>query len=511
MRRNADEWRRRAERDAARTGAQDDLVRDLVARMRAGVVNDDALQTLARIGYAPAQELAGHGRALRAGPNRDKLLTDPVERAFETLGEVAELADGGLRSLLWPLGAAAMLLSAERSVVSQRIRSRRIRLETALISARETVEDALAVARGDMPQMRGDPPETTRPVDSVWSLMQASAALRRSLRPHGHRSDINEVAYNAVNACGRMSHGTPQVAWRLAGRMGFTVDAQNAVHVARAVTEAVVPAILAGDVMASPLLSRPLPWQTQANRPRRRNMDEDMRSLERLAETGDQEAQARLMAARLRAGELREEAVRLGALLGRKDACVVTGLSPLTNIQFSTLDMRGMQLERHSVLSGREPEVVRLLVALGKRDSVMWAYDTVARTLRTGPVEDRDRDATFVNSLLEWLLDDSAIHPVHASRREIRALLDQSGYDAESQRLSAIFWALEAAMGSDVWAARSASTAGGCAANVSGEKGAASLELSRQRESLAKIILRESLPFSDDGRPKSTPHRRPRR
>lgn len=223
-------------------------------------------------------------------------------------------------------------------------------------------------------------------------------------------------------------------------------------------------------------------------------MDEDMRSLERLTETGDQDAQARLMVARLRAGELREEAVRLAALLGRKDACVVTGLSPLTNIQFSALDMRGVQLERHSVLSGREPEIVRLLVALGKRDSVMWAYDTAMRTLRTGPVEHRDRDALFVNSLLEWLLDDSAVRSVHASRREIRALLDQSGYDPGSQRLTAIFWALEAVTGSDVWAARSASLAGGCAANVagmSGEKNAASLEFDRQLESLARIVLRE--------------------
>ena len=242
----------------------------------------------------------------------------------------------------------------------------------------------------------------------------------------------------------------------------------------------------------------------------RGNMDEEYRRAEREVAFGDEAAQARLLSAKLRAGEVRLDAVRLASILGRRDAYAVVG-SPYE--PFSGYDAYG----RTRTISD-SPRAIELLSSLGVRDSVMWAYETAMRSLRTGPIADPERDALFVGSLLEWLLDEDAITVVERAHDVVDAL-DYTGVYIDATRWRVILRALKTPLGavlrrgvhSDAeWAAKDAEGAGIAAAEVAWEaaeergeaREAKHAELAKQREALAKIVLGEALPFDDEGRPR---------
>lgn len=270
VRRNSgDAARRRRERDAAASDAPADETRMFVDRLRDGTysMDQEALEFLARLGYGPAQVVAG---PMRVSGSRAAVLGDPGAQARETLFEVGYLHD------LWPLACAAALLAADECVVpvDENDTNSMLASRTALAA----VEAALVWQRGLGRRDRALMPHERDPLrlNAQGMLMQldhqyyrdvihngprqASELLHavaafyvelsreqsgRFLAARGSYRDLGQVMAPAVDAC------------RAGDYSSDDVFEQAQVKIARAITEAVVPVILAGgNLEASPLVAR---------------------------------------------------------------------------------------------------------------------------------------------------------------------------------------------------------------------------------------------------------------
>lgn len=237
-------------------------------------------------------------------------------------------------------------------------------------------------------------------------------------------------------------------------------------------------------------------------------MDEARRRDERAAAGGDVSAQARALAARVRAGELRYEAVLLAAHLGREDARLVSG-GP-DQPRDSIIGVFAACPGRHR--SSNSP--FKALVSLGKHVVSMWAYDTALRSLDVGPIGDKRRDALLVDALYRWIIEDSVgnFRAAQRSSEMIQAMLDPSGQTIDDVRHRVILYALDtattsiddAAARSAIQAALHAGTLAGLASEANGgaDETAERSEDARQRHALARIALLEDQPFDDDGTPR---------
>ena len=265
---NSDAERRRRERDAAASDAPADETRMFVDRLRDGTysMDQEALEFLARLGYGPAQVVAG---PMRVSGSRAAVLGDPGAQALETLFEVGYLHE------LWPLACAAALLAADECVVpvDENDTNSLLASRTALAAVEAALVWQRGLGRRDralMPHERDplrldaqgmlmqldhgvyrdvirDGPrqasELLQAVAGLYSWLAFEQSGRRGYAPAEYR-DLHQVIESAVDAC------RPDVSTEEALE-------QAQVRIARAITEAVVPVILAGgNLEASPLVAR---------------------------------------------------------------------------------------------------------------------------------------------------------------------------------------------------------------------------------------------------------------
>lgn len=253
---------------------------------------------------------------------------------------------------------------------------------------------------------------------------------------------------------------------------------------------------------------------------RRRNMDESIRRDERAvgASPGDVAARARVLSTRLRAGEINPDALALAAILGQQDAYEVVG-DPYSPVRPGAGPILVFGLAPHGRMrTVRADLAFDLLVGFGSHVAAMWAFDTAFRSLEGSP--DLARDTLLLNSLLQWLLNDSEtnLRVVQRSRELTQQLVLPHTADGEERlRAEVIGHALATAtdgigqmsqIHSAENAARAALQAGVLAwARSSGSQEdrvlAQNREYDRQRESLAKIVMLEDQPFDELGNPRT--------
>ncbi len=267
-------------------------------------------------------------------------------------------------------------------------------------------------------------------------------------------------------------------------------------------------------------------------------MDESRRRDERAASAApdDVAARARVLSARLRAGEINPNALALASILGRQDAFHVVG-EPYEPVRSGAGPIIVFGLTTHgrtrtvrtdlafdllTTTHGRTRTVrtdlaFDLLTGLGSHVAAMWAFDTAFRSLEGS--QDRARDEQLLDSLLKWILDDNEANLRVAMRsRDILRLFVLPGADEETTlRAEVIGYALgTATMDSDplsqAMAAESAAMAALQAGVLTWMRSAGSQdervqaqnrEYDRQRESLAKIIMIEDQPFDELGNPRT--------
>lgn len=223
------------------------------------------------------------------------------------------------------------------------------------------------------------------------------------------------------------------------------------------------------------------------------------------------------MSARLRAGEINPDALALAAILGRQDAYEVVG-DPYAPVRAGAGPILVFGLAPHGRMrTVRADLAFDLLVRFGSHVAAMWAFDTAFRSLEGSP--DLARDTLLLNSLLQWLLDDSEtnLRVVQRSEEMIQQIAIPHADGEERLRVEVIGHALATAtddagqmsrIHSAENAARAALQAGVLAwARSSGSQEdrvlAQNREYDRQREALAKIVMIEDQPFDELGKPRT--------
>lgn len=249
-------------------------------------------------------------------------------------------------------------------------------------------------------------------------------------------------------------------------------------------------------------------------------MDEQRRQDERAAAAGDPSAKKRLFVARLRAGEVDPNAAMLAAILGREEAFEAVGSPHESFVPGVSVDPRRIFDLKPGDRLGHGP-AFQCLTLLGSRLCAMWALDTALRAIQTDPNADRPRDMLLIQSLLDWIFDDSDenLRVVERSRQVIE-LSDYGGPEIEDTRARVMIHALSVpsawegpSADSAAAAVMTAVEAGSLAYHVAldeagldlGEAAAEAAERAEwllQRVNLAKIALLEDQAHDDEGRPR---------
>lgn len=254
---------------------------------------------------------------------------------------------------------------------------------------------------------------------------------------------------------------------------------------------------------------------------RRRNMDESRRRDERAASASPEDvaARARVLAARLRAGEINPDALALAAILGRQDAYAVVG-DPYAPVRAGAGPILTFGVsEDGRTHTARSDLAFDCLARLGSHVVSLWAFDTAYRSLEGS--REWARDELLLDSLRQWLLNDSDdnLRAVERSRDMVQQFVIPEAGEAGEDRLRAqiLAHALGAATDSvgrrsQIWAAENAARAAlhaGVLAWVIAPGSqedrveTQSMEYDRQRESLAKIVMIEDQPFDEAGKPRT--------
>lgn len=250
-------------------------------------------------------------------------------------------------------------------------------------------------------------------------------------------------------------------------------------------------------------------------------MDEARRRDERAAAAGDMDAKKRLFIGRLRAGEMDPNAAALAAILGREEALDVVGSKHETFLPDADVSPRRI-FELQSGDRIGHSAAFHYLTMLEPRQCAMWALDTALRAIDTGQNGFKAGHMLLIQSLFDWIIDNSQENLFVVERsRDMLELDEHGGPGVDDVRARVLIQALSVptnwngpnadSAGAAVRAAIEAGDLALVAALANDESQAAAeaaqrREWKRQRVNLAKIALLEDQAHDEEGRPRAIPN-----